>query len=201
MKILLMGNPNVGKSVLFSRLTGARVIASNYPGTTVSFTRGYVRLKDDERAEVIDVPGTYTLTPTCKAEEVAVQMLEEADPGDVVINVVDATKLERNLNLTFQLLEKNIPTRFDAHQNYPNPFNLSTIIKYSLPEDSRIKITIYNIQGQKIKQLINDHQSAGHKSIVWDGKNQNDRAVASGVYFYRIQTDDFVSTKKMLLLK
>lgn len=108
MKILLMGNPNVGKSVIFSRLTGARVIASNYPGTTVSFTRGYVHLKD-ERAEVIDVPGTYTLEPTCKAEEVAVEMLEEASPGDVIINVVDATNLERNLNLTLQLKEKSIP--------------------------------------------------------------------------------------------
>ena len=108
MRILLMGNPNVGKSVVFSRLTGARVIASNYPGTTVSFTRGYVYL-NGEKVEVIDVPGTYTLTPTCKAEEVAVQMLEEAGPDDVVINVVDATRLERNLNLTLQLLERNMP--------------------------------------------------------------------------------------------
>ena len=108
MKILLMGNPNVGKSVVFSRLTGARVIASNYPGTTVSFTKGYVHL-NGKRVEVIDVPGTYTLNPTCKAEEVAVQMLEEAGPDDVVINVVDATRLERNLNLTLQLLERNVP--------------------------------------------------------------------------------------------
>ena len=108
MKILLMGNPNVGKSVVFSRLTGAKVIASNYPGTTVSFTRGYVYLSG-KKVEVIDVPGTYTLNPTCKAEEVAVQMLEEADPNDVIINVVDATRLERNLNLTLQLLERNIP--------------------------------------------------------------------------------------------
>ena len=108
MKILLMGNPNVGKSVVFSRLTGSMVIASNYPGTTVSFTRGNARL-NGKRVEVIDVPGTYTLNPTCKAEEVAVQMLEEAESDDVIINVLDATKLERNLNLTLQLLERNIP--------------------------------------------------------------------------------------------
>ena len=108
MRILLMGNPNVGKSVVFSRLTGARVIASNYPGTTVSFTRGYVHL-NGKRMEVIDAPGTYTLNPTCKAEEVAVQMLEEVGQDDVIINVVDATRLERNLNLTLQLLERNIP--------------------------------------------------------------------------------------------
>jgi len=103
-----MGNPNVGKSVIFSRLTGVKVISSNYPGTTVSFTRGYMRL-EDEMVEVIDVPGTYTLEPTCKAEEVALQMLENAEKGDIVINVADATNLERNLNLTLQLLERHIP--------------------------------------------------------------------------------------------
>lgn len=105
MKILLVGNPNVGKSAFFSRLTGVRVIASNYPGTTVGFTKGYLKL-GDEAAEIIDVPGTYTLEPTCKAEEVACEMLPE---GDLVINVLDATNLERNLFLTLQLMEKGIP--------------------------------------------------------------------------------------------
>lgn len=104
-KVLLMGNPNVGKSVIFSRFTGVNVIASNYPGTTVEYTRGYMRL-GDEKVEVIDVPGTYTLEPTSKAEEVALEMLKE---GDLVINVVDATNLERNLNLTLQLLKYGKP--------------------------------------------------------------------------------------------
>jgi ferrous iron transport protein B len=105
MRILLVGNPNVGKSALFSRLTGTHIIASNYPGTTVGFTKGYVRL-GEERAELIDVPGNYSLEPGSKAEEVAVEMLKE---GDLVINVVDATNLERNLNLTLQLLERQTP--------------------------------------------------------------------------------------------
>jgi len=100
-----MGNPNVGKSALFSRLTGTRIIASNYPGTTVELTRGYLKL-GEEQAEIIDVPGTYTLEAISKAEEVAVEMLKE---GDLVINVVDATNLERNLNLTLQLLERQVP--------------------------------------------------------------------------------------------
>ena len=104
-KILLMGNPNVGKSVIFSRLTGVHVVASNYPGTTVGFTRGTIKLEDGT-AEVVDVPGTYTLDPTCKAEEVAVEMCGD---GDLIINVVDATNLERNLNLTLQLLRKKVP--------------------------------------------------------------------------------------------
>jgi len=100
-----MGNPNVGKSVIFSRLTGVRTIVSNYPGTTVSYTQGSTKL-GDEMADVIDVPGAYTLEPSSEAEKVAFNMLST---GDVVINVVDATNLERNLYLTLQLLERNIP--------------------------------------------------------------------------------------------
>ena len=102
-----MGNPNVGKSVIFSRLTGVRVIASNYPGTTVGYSRGYMKLGED-MAEVIDVPGTYTLDPTSEAEKIASEMVDTGD-GDIVVNVVDATNLERNLNLTLQLLERKIP--------------------------------------------------------------------------------------------
>ncbi|MFC1911949.1 FeoB small GTPase domain-containing protein [Chloroflexota bacterium] len=104
-RILLMGNPNVGKSIVFSRLTGVGVIASNYPGTTVHYTRGFMKV-GEERAEVVDVPGTYTLEPTCEAEEIALRML---GTGDILINVLDATNLERNLNLTLQLKEKGIP--------------------------------------------------------------------------------------------
>jgi ferrous iron transport protein B len=105
MKILLMGNPNVGKSVIFSRLTGTKVIASNYPGSTVGYTKGYFK-HGSETSEIIDVPGTYTLEPTSDAERVAAEMVKT---GDMVINVIDATNLERNLNLTLQLLEQHIP--------------------------------------------------------------------------------------------
>ncbi|HDN96283.1 MAG TPA: ferrous iron transporter B [Thermoplasmatales archaeon] len=104
-KILLMGNPNVGKSVVFARLTGAKVIASNYPGTTVDFYKGKIKI-GEEIYELIDAPGTYSLEPSNKAEEVAKKLLEEAD---IVINVVDATNLERNLYLTLQLLETKKP--------------------------------------------------------------------------------------------
>ena len=104
-KIVLMGNPNVGKSVVFSRLTGANVIASNYPGTTVDFSKGKMRVEGNV-VEIIDAPGTYSLEPANKAEEVSLKMLNEAD---IIINVVDATNLERNLYLTLELLEKDVP--------------------------------------------------------------------------------------------
>jgi len=104
-KIVLMGNPNVGKSVVFSRLTGANVIASNYPGTTVDFSKGKMCL-GKEGHEIIDAPGTYSLEPSNRAEEVALEMFNQAD---LVIDVVDATNLERNLYLTLQILERKKP--------------------------------------------------------------------------------------------
>ncbi|NMX21692.1 ferrous iron transporter B [ANME-1 cluster archaeon GoMg4] len=104
-KIALTGCPNVGKSVIFSRLTGVNVISSNYPGTTVDFTKGTTTI-EGEKFELIDVPGTYSLEATSKAEEVARTMLHE---GDIVINVVDATHLERNLYLTLEILEMKKP--------------------------------------------------------------------------------------------
>jgi ferrous iron transport protein B len=110
-KIFLIGNPNVGKSLIFCRLTSTDVIISNYPGTTIEFYKGHLK-KDNQIIEVVDLPGTYTLQPTNKAEEVVVNILEELKNKNedfVIVNVIDATNLERNLNLTFQLIKKHLP--------------------------------------------------------------------------------------------
>jgi len=107
MRVLLMGHPNVGKSAIFNRLTGANVIESNYPGTTVDYTKGYMRIRDEE-ITVVDVPGTFSLEPKDKAEEVAVKMLEE-EKDAVVICVVDSSKIERGLYLTLEIIERGYP--------------------------------------------------------------------------------------------
>lgn len=104
-KILLTGNPNVGKSAIFNRLTGLKVVVSNYPGTTVEFTEGELKI-GQEKYRVIDVPGIYSfLEPTNEAEDIAAKQIFEVNSKDIIINVVDATNLERNLYLTLQLLE------------------------------------------------------------------------------------------------
>ena len=87
MKILLVGNPNIGKSVIFSRLTGVQVLSCNYPGSTVGYTKGYLKA-GDQLHEIIDVPGIYSLEPNSEAERVATEMLSG---GDLIINVVNAT--------------------------------------------------------------------------------------------------------------
>ncbi len=107
MKVLLMGHPNVGKSVFFNRLTGANVTESNYPGTTVDFTKGYMKI-DGEDVELIDVPGTFSLDPKDKAEEVAVAILYE-NKDVKVICVIDASKIERGVYLALEILEEGYP--------------------------------------------------------------------------------------------
>ena len=104
-RLILIGNPNVGKSAIFSRLTGIHATTSNYAGTTVTYKDGVARI-NDELFEVIDTPGTYSVNHTNEAEKVAIDLLES---GDIIVNVLDATNLERNLLLTMQLLETGMP--------------------------------------------------------------------------------------------
>jgi ferrous iron transport protein B len=106
-KIAIVGSPNVGKSVMFNRLTGTYVTVSNYPGTTVEVTRGKTKIGEQE-FEVIDTPGMYSLLPITEEEKVARNILLEEKP-DIVIHVVDAKNLERMLPLTLQLIEANLP--------------------------------------------------------------------------------------------
>ncbi len=101
--VAIVGNPNVGKSVLFHRLTGRYVTVSNYPGTTVEVCKGGCQLKDKSLC-VIDTPGMYGLNPFTEEERVARRLLKEAKP-DLVLHVVDAKNLRRMLPLTVQLIE------------------------------------------------------------------------------------------------
>ncbi|MFH2036867.1 MAG: T9SS type A sorting domain-containing protein [Candidatus Zixiibacteriota bacterium] len=94
-----------------------------------------------------------------------------------------------------------LPTSFSLSQNHPNPFNPSTMIEYSLPTRSPVKISIYNILGQKVTTLVDETVSAGNHNVIWNGTDKNGQPVASGIYFYRIETDQFIDSKKMILLK
>ena len=105
-KILLMGNPNVGKSVFFSELTGINVVSSNFAGTTVNFVEGRMTVAGQEYS-VIDVPGTYSLEPTSEAEAVAARFMESSPSA--VICVLDASNLERNLRLAMDLRAYKVP--------------------------------------------------------------------------------------------
>ncbi len=94
-----------------------------------------------------------------------------------------------------------IPTVAVMSQNYPNPFNPETSINYQVKMDSDINIEVYNIKGQKVKTLVNEYMTAGDYKITWNGTDNNNQSVSSGVYFYKMKSGKFTSTKKMVLMK
>lgn len=164
MKVLLMGNPNVGKSVLFNRLTGLDVITSNYAGTTVNYTHGYIKHSSQEDIELIDVPGTYTLNPTNEAEKVAVDMLNK---GDLIINVIDVTNLERNLFLTMQLLSYKKPAIIVLNMWDETKHNGIKIDTEKLQNILGVPvITTCAISGEGIKQLYDSLNQARVSSYI-----------------------------------
>lgn len=95
----------------------------------------------------------------------------------------------------------NQPTSFELSQNYPNPFNPTTTIRYSLSKREKVTLEIFNLLGERVKVLADEMQTAGEHLAVWDGKDKSGRGLPSGIYFYRLQGEDFSETKKMLLLK
>ena len=90
---------------------------------------------------------------------------------------------------------------FYLYQNYPNPFNPNTVIQYDLPDPSKVTLTIYNVLGEEIRTLVDEYQTAGTYSIVWDGKNHLGESVYSGVYMVHLSAGRYESSRKMLLLK
>jgi hypothetical protein len=93
------------------------------------------------------------------------------------------------------------PNDFALKQNYPNPFNPATQISYTLPQAAHVKLAIYNLQGQEIKTLVDKWQSAGAKSVIWDGTDNRAREMTSGIYFYRLRAGAFRKTQKMILMR
>jgi len=94
-----------------------------------------------------------------------------------------------------------LPHAFNLYNNYPNPFNPVTTLRYNLPEDALVNITIYDIMGRIVRTLINSQQNAGFKSIQWNATNDAGSPLSAGLYLYKIQADNFVQTRKMVLLK
>jgi len=95
-----------------------------------------------------------------------------------------------------------VPSTFELSQNYPNPFNANTVIMFTVTQESRVTIAVYNILGQEIATLVNGEiLSAGRQSVSWDGLDARGNDVPGGLYFYRMTAGEFTETRKMVLLK
>jgi len=107
-----------------------------------------------------------------------------------------------NLQITGIINDNNGISNLIDLNNYPNPFNPSTTISFSIPEEGHAELIIFNIKGQKVKQLVSDQLSAGQHSVVWDGRDDNNRPVGSGVYLYKLKVNDkTLAARKCILLK
>ncbi len=99
-----------------------------------------------------------------------------------------------------QTQDKSLPTKFALHPNFPNPFNPETTISFEMPEPSKVRILIFNRLGQKVRTLLNENKAAGRYNVIWNGTDDVGNKVSSGIYFYQIETEKLIATKKMILI-
>ena len=140
----------------------------------------------------------------------------EANNKPIRINTKHLQKNDVAVNLTYQFIGADniilsagsetmditpVPSEFALHDNYPNPFNPVTTINYDLPKDAYVNLIIYDIMGREVVNLAGQEMTAGYQTMTWNARNNAGALVSAGIYFYQIQTRDFIKTKKMVLLK
>ncbi len=124
----------------------------------------------------------------------------EFEQGSIISGMQDYSMVKFT---EFEEPSNNLPVieKVQLHNNFPNPFNPETNVSFSIPAEQEVILTIYNLKGQKVKELVNGNFPAGKQSVVWEGKDENGKQVASGLYFYKLKTGKKEISKKMLLLK
>lgn len=167
-----------------------RAMSPNSDGTPVSFDSG----------DHLEIPLQFTLNNSWVYENCElVVFIQNLDNKEILQGMKKALPDLTPLAVDDDNVE--LPLVTELKGNYPNPFNPQTNISFTLANPGDVTIEVYNVIGQKVRTLLNQPMDAGEHSVVWDGANENGHAVASGVYFYKLQTENFSSTKKMLMLK
>jgi len=153
----------------------------------------------------IIVIDTISDEPTRSANFQVVATNSEGLTDSMYYHLVDLTKSPGPITSVKMSESNQIPRGFQLHQNFPNPFNPTTSIRYSLQEDAKVELAIFNLIGQQIRQIVNSEQSAGDYAVQWNGTNASGQRVSSGIYFYRLEIrgtqKPFSQVKKMMLLK
>ena len=121
-----------------------------------------------------------------------------SDEGIIRLNSVIVNEVEINV---INDISKLLPATYGLSQNYPNPFNSETIIKYQLPEASKVEISIYNILGQRVRTLVFTHKEAGYYHVKWNGKNNSGETVASGIYVVKMEAVNYFNARKIIYLR
>jgi len=170
-------------------------ITLDYPGNV--YTQDYQNITDSSTS-ISAYEYAAFMTDLSLSQWNIDYVIEASDEEYTVISQVGEFVLNNTL---LSINGEIIPVVFALHQNYPNPFNPVTSLRYDLPEDGLVNITIYDMMGRVVNTLINDSQNAGYKSIQWNATNDRNEPVSAGLYIYTIQAGEFRKTKKMVLLK
>ena len=137
--------------------------------------------------------GNYILRVVCKMKGEAAFYINDFQSEETL-------SLNKSL-IEINIEESNIPEGYNLENNYPNPFNPTTTINYTIPKGGNVRLEIYNSLGEIVNILQDSYQDAGNHSITWTGKDSNGNSLSSGIYFYRLISNDFVQVKKMTFLK
>jgi hypothetical protein len=168
----------------------------------VRFKDGWRAVKDYGEIEVLNHSETLTIEYDIKVDagEHYNWVLSSETLYDYVLENAGELTVPSAERFTLEL-KAVVPATFTLHQNFPNPFNPITTLRYDLPSDALITLSIYDMLGREITQLVNTTQEAGFRSVQWDATDSMGRPVSAGVYLYQIQAGEFVETRKMVLLK
>ena len=141
--------------------------------------------------------------PGLSASPAVLPSISSATPNETLNQSVEhgTSALQADLLRQNKVLEQNPPSEYRLFANYPNPFNPSTRIRYALKEEGPVTLQVFNALGQEVTTLVDGVETAGYKTVVWDGRNTAGMPVPSGTYFYRIVAGNFVQAKTMILLK
>lgn len=185
------------KEVVSGYISGVVRTVQNAPIPAATVTAGtYTATTNNSGAYSIIVPiGTYSVTAS-KTGYVS-QTVE-----NVLVNANQTTTVNFNLQVGSANDDDVIPvTQTALHGNYPNPFNPETTIAYDIKDAGAVRLNIYNIKGQVVRTLVDATLAGGRYSVVWNGRDSKGKPVSSGVYYYRLECENFVSTRKMILMQ
>ena len=177
----------------------------NYPTNFITHTAGYygiMSINGDDPSTVDMIEGGIY------GNDVYFQVTTNSETYDANEIEIWESGVNHQLDLTVKTDPiginnwiSNLPSKHTLEQNFPNPFNSSTKIKYSIPNVSNIVIDIYSLLGQKIKTLIDESKQPGYYEIIWDSRDENGTMVTSGLYLYRLKSENFTQVKKLLLIR
>lgn len=181
---------------------GLKRIRLNHPSTQVSIIGNFGVAAANISAEFYNRGNWFEFFSGDSISVTDPGMVFNLGPGE--FRIFTNKRLERpdsDLITAVEELASELPDAFHLHQNYPNPFNPSTVIKYQLPLNSHVKIAIYDLMGRRVRELLAKEMPAGQHSIAWDGRDDYGRELASGIFMARMQTGQFVETRKLVKVK